>query len=114
MRARIRENKMPRSDVESTNLHMLNVIRLGIEADRVGTCIRFALSAPQAERLRSLNQEQLWAFVAHVGQTTLFPPRQDLLALLQAPIPLAGTLAAAHTPRPPDPLDAMNPATSND
>ena len=103
---------MPRSDVESTNLHMLNVIRLSIEADRVGACARFALSAPLAERLRSLTQEQLWAFVVHVGQSTLFPPRQDLLALLNAPLPLAATLAAAHTPRPAPAPEISNQATS--
>lgn len=103
---------MPRSDVESTNLHMLNVIRLGIEADRVGTCSRFALSATLAERLRGLTQEQLWAFVAHVGQTTLFPPRQDMLALLSAPLPLAGPLAAARAPRAGSPPSAPGHSSS--
>lgn len=112
--ARITENKMPRSDVESTNLHMLNVIRLSIEADRIGACARFALSAPLAERLRSLTQEQLWAFVVHIGQTTLFPPRQNLLALLDAPRPLVGTLAAAQTPRPDPPREVVNPGASAD
>lgn len=105
---------MPRSEVESTNLHMLNVIRLSIEADRVGACARFAMSAPLSERLRSLTQEQLWAFVVHVGQTTLFPPRQDLLALLDAPRPLVGTLAAAQAPRPASPQETVNPGTTAD
>lgn len=105
---------MPRSDVESTNLHMLSVIRLSIEADRVGACARFSVSAPLVERLRSLTQEQLWAFVVHIGQTTLFPPRQDLLALLNAPLPLAATLAAAHTPRPAPPPEVGSTATSAD
>ena len=99
---------MPRSDVESTNLHMLNIIRLSIQTDRVGACARFSLSAALADRLRSLTQEQLWAFVVHVGQTTLFPPRHDLLALLDAPMPLVGTLAAAHTPRPAPPPQAVD------
>lgn len=105
---------MPRSDVESTNLHMLNIIRLGIETDRVGASSRFALSAALVERVRSLTQEQLWAFVAHIGQSTLFPPREDLLALLNAPVPLAGPLAAVRTPRPappPSPPDSSTPVT---
>ncbi|MBT9597765.1 MAG: hypothetical protein IV094_17420 [Vitreoscilla sp.] len=102
---------MPRSDVESTNLHMLNIIRLGIETDRVGTSSRFALSAALIERVRSLTQEQLWAFVAHIGQSTLFPPREDLLALLNAPVPLAGPLAAVRTPRPAPPLSPSDTST---
>lgn len=91
---------MPKTDVESTNMHMLCAIRLGIEADRVAASSKFALSAALADRLGGLSHEQLWAFVTHVGPTTLFPPRQDLLALLDAPTPLTGTLAAVRTPRP--------------
>lgn len=102
---------MPHTDVESTNLHMLCAIRLGIEADRVAASSQFALSATLADRLRGLSHEQLWAFVAHVGQTTLFPPRQDLLALLDAPVPLTGTLAAVRTPRPAPPPESA-PCTS--
>ena len=33
------------TDVESTNLHLLHAIRLGLERDRVDSCCRFALSA---------------------------------------------------------------------
>lgn len=92
------------TDVQSTNLHLLQVIRLGIELDRVETCCRFALNAALADHLQTLGHEQLWSVVAHVGQNTLFPPRQDLLAILQAPRPLAGPLAAAHSARPSAPL----------
>jgi hypothetical protein len=56
-----------------------------------------------ADHLRTLSLEQLWSVVAHVGQNTLFPPRQDLLAILQAPGPLAGPLAAARPARPAPP-----------
>lgn len=92
------------TDVQSTNLHLLQVIRLGIELDRVETCCRFALNAALADHLQTLSHEQLWSVVAHVGQNTLFPPRQDLLAILQAPRPLAGPLAAAHSARPSEPV----------
>lgn len=92
------------TDVQSTNLHLLQVIRLGIERDRVETCCRFALHAALADHLRSLSHEQLWSIVVHVGQNTLFPPRQDLVSILQAPTPLAGALAAAHAARPTPPV----------
>ncbi len=87
-------------DVQSTNLHLLHAIRLGVEIDRVATCCKFALNAALADHLRTMSHEQLWSFVTHVGQNTLFPPRQDLLSLLQAPTPLAGPLAAVHAARP--------------
>ena len=87
-------------DVQSTNLLLLHAIRLGVEIDRVATCCKFALNAALADHLRTMSHEQLWCVVTHVGQNTLFPPRQDLLALLQAPTPLAGPLAAVHAARP--------------
>ena len=88
------------TDVQSTNLHLLHTIRLGVELDRVTTSCKFALNAALADHLRTLSHEQLWSVVVHVGQNTLFPPRQDLLALLQTPIPLTGPLAAVHAARP--------------
>jgi hypothetical protein len=91
------------TDVESTNLRMLCAIRLGIEQDRVATCAKFALNAALADHLTTLSQDQLWSFVAHVGQTTLFPPRLDLLSLLEAPVSLVGPLAAVRPPRPSSP-----------
>ena len=91
------------TDVESINLRTLCTIRLGIEQDRVATCAKFALNAALADHLTTLSQEQLWSIVAHVGQTTLFPPRLDLLSLLKAPAPLVGPLAAVRTPRPSPP-----------
>ncbi|PCO34686.1 hypothetical protein CQA09_28410, partial [Klebsiella pneumoniae] len=57
----------------------------GIAQDRVSTCCKFGLDAAQADFLGAMSQEQLWAFVDQIGQSTLFPPRQDLLALLKAP-----------------------------
>lgn len=91
-------NLLHRTDVMSTNLHMLSAIRLALEEDRIGASCRFALDASLADHLSGLGQEQLWALVMHVGQSTLFPPRQDLLGILRLPIPLTGALAAANPP----------------
>ena len=86
------------TDVQATNLNMLFAIRLGIERDRVTTCSKFAVHAALADHLQSLDPQQLWSIVAHTGQASLFPPRHDLLTLLQAPISLTGPLAAVHAP----------------
>jgi hypothetical protein len=94
-------NDLQLSDVQSTNLHLLQAIRLGLERDRVNTCCKFALDAELADRLRGQSFEQLTSFVVNVGQTSLFPPRDDLLALLAAPAPLAAPLAAVRWPRAP-------------
>jgi hypothetical protein len=88
------------TDVQLTNLYLLQAIRLGIAQDRVSTCCKFGLDAAQADYLGAMSQEDLWSFVAHIGQSTLFPPRQDLLALLNAPAPLQASLAAVQAPKP--------------
>lgn len=90
----------PLSDVQSTNLQLLYAIRLGMECDLVGTCRKFGLHANQAERLRSMTAEELWTLVHAIGQTSLFVPRSDILALIDAPAMLVATLAAAHPPSP--------------
>ena len=69
------------------------------ERDRVSTCCKFALDAELADYLRTQSLDQLMSFVANVGQTSLFPPREDLLSLLTAPAPLAAPLAAVRLPR---------------
>jgi hypothetical protein len=40
--------------------------------------------------------QQVMAIVANIGDATLFPPRRDLLALLDKPLPLARPLAAVQ------------------
>lgn len=92
---------LQQTDVMSTNLHMLSAIRLGLERDRVAASCRFALDQALADHLCALGQEHLWALVTHVGQTTLFPPRRDLAALLTLPAALTGPLAAVHSSRDP-------------
>ena len=86
------------SDVQCINLNVLTAIKIGILHDKVATCCRFSLDAAQAEHLGSLSTDQIWAIVANVGHATLFPPRHDLLALLQTPLPLAGPLATVRSP----------------
>ena len=88
------------SDIQYINLSVLTAIKIGVLNNKVEACCKFALDATQAEVIGGLNAEQIWAIVANVGPTTLFPPRPDLLKLLQMPLPLAGLLAAfrSHTP----------------
>jgi hypothetical protein len=77
------------------NLNQLMTIRDGAMLDPAMTCCRFGLDAQQARRLTALGIHQIMAIVANVGDTTLFPPRRDLLALLDMPLPLTRPLAAA-------------------
>jgi len=97
-------NQLKLSDVQISNLTLLLTIRDGLLQDRLATSCKFALTAALADQLRTLSPDDLWSTVSHVGQNTLFPPRQDLLALLQAPKPLAGTLAAVNAPWPSPPF----------
>lgn len=88
------------SDVEWINLNMLATIHAGLQGDPAAACSRYALDAAQAERLRHMPLDELWSLVLHVGDTTLFPPRADLLTLLAVPHALAGPLALVHHARP--------------
>ena len=88
------------SDVEWINLNVLAVIHAGLQNDRAATCCKFGLDAAQADDLRGLSLDDLWSLVVHIGDTTLFPPRADLVNLLRTPRPLAGPLALVHAPKP--------------
>ena len=88
------------SEVEWINLNVLVVIHSGLQNDRAATCSKFALDAEQADYLRYLNLDDLWSLAIHVGDTTLFPPRADLVTLLSTPRPLAGPLALVRPPTP--------------
>jgi len=87
------------SDVQIANLTLLLTIRDGVLQDRTAACCRFALDATQADRLGAMSIQQVMAIVANVGDATLFPPRRDLVALLDKPLPLARPLAAVHAAR---------------
>ena len=89
------------SDVQSTNLQLLHVILVGAQRDLVETCRKFHLHATQAERLRTMQPSEIWSLVHAVGDTSLFVPRNDFLALIDSPPALAGTLAAVRPPFPP-------------
>lgn len=91
-------NHVHLSDVQYFNLSALTAIKIGMQQDKISTCCKFGLNAAQAEHLGSLRMEQIWAIVANVGPTSLFPPRPDLLTLLQTPLPLAGPLASVRLP----------------
>lgn len=88
------------TDIEWINLNMLATIRAGLQHDRASTCCKFALDAAQADYLQELGLQELWSLVIHIGDTTLFPPRADLVTLLSTPRALAGPLALAHPPTP--------------
>lgn len=91
------------SDVQSTNLQLLHVILVGTERDLVGTCRKYSMHATQAERLRTMNPAHIWPLVHAIGETSLFVPRSDFVALIDSPLALAGALAAAHPPSPTPP-----------
>ncbi|HRH89023.1 MAG TPA: hypothetical protein PLO41_19410 [Rubrivivax sp.] len=94
-------NQAQLSDVQIANLTLLLTIRDSVRYDKPAACCRFALDGPQAARLGAISIQQVMAIVANVGDTTLFPPRRDLIALLDIPLPLVRPLAAAQaTPQP--------------
>lgn len=87
------------TDAEWINLNALVVIRAGLQHDMASTCSRYGLTTEQANNLRNLSLDDLWSLVIHIGDTTLFPPRADLVTLLSAPRPLAGPMALVHPPK---------------
>lgn len=91
---------MTLTDMQWINLNTLTFIRAGLEHDRASTCGKFALDAAQADYLKGLSLDDLYSLVIDVGDTTLFPPRADLVTLLSTPRPLAGPLALVRQPRP--------------
>jgi len=88
------------TDVEWINLNVLVVIHTGLQHERASTCCKFALDAEQADYLKGLSLDDLWSLAIHVGDTTLFPPRADLMTLLSTPRPLVGPLALVRPPAP--------------
>ncbi|AEF88736.1 hypothetical protein DelCs14_1707 [Delftia sp. Cs1-4] len=97
------------SEVQLSNLTLLLTMRDSISRDRVMACGLFGLREPDAQYLSSLSPTQILAIVANVGNETLFAPRNDLFALLQSPLPLAGALCAVHPPFPVRPAATAAP-----
>ncbi len=87
------------SDVQLANLTLLLTIRDSVLQDRAAACLRFALDAVQADRLAGMTVQQAMALVANLGDATLFPPRTDLVQLLDTPLPLVRPVAAVHAAR---------------
>lgn len=90
---------LPLSETQLINLTLLLTVRDALALDRAAACCRYDVDAALADRLAGLNAHQVLAFVEHVGDTVLFPPRQDLAALLDAPLPLMRPLAVARSTR---------------
>ena len=88
------------SEVERINLNVLFIIHAGLQNDWASTCCKFALNAEQANYLQGLSLDDLWSLAIHIGDTTLFPPRADLVTLLSTPRPLAGPLALVRPAAP--------------
>jgi hypothetical protein len=86
------------SDVQLANLSMLITMRDNIKRDPVSACCKFGLRADQARSFGDLTIDHILAMVANVGQECLFPPRDDLLALLKLPVPLAGPITSVRPP----------------
>lgn len=86
------------SDVQLINLSMLMTIRDNIKRDLVSACCKFGLHADQARFFGDLSIDRILAIVANIGQECLFPPREDLLALLSLPAPLTGPITLVHPP----------------
>ncbi len=93
-------NHVKLTDVEWINLNVLVVIHAGLQNDWASTCSKFALDAEQANYLKSLSLDDLWSLAIHIGNTTLFPPRADLVTLLSTPRPLVGPLALVRPAAP--------------
>ena len=87
------------SDVQLVNLSLLITMRDNIKRDPVSACCKFGLRAEQATFFGDLSIEHILAMVANVGQECLFPPREDLLALLRLPAPLAGPITSVRPPK---------------
>jgi hypothetical protein len=86
------------SDVQFANLSMLLTMRDNIKGDLVSACCKFGLRADHARFLGDLSIEHILAMVANAGQECLFPPRDDLVALLKLPVPLAGAMTSVRPP----------------
>jgi len=92
------------SEVQLSNLTLLLTMRDSIGRDPTLACSQFGLRERDAQYLSSLSPTQILAIVVNVGNETLFAPRSDLFALLQSPLPIAGTLCAVHPPCPVTPV----------
>ena len=101
-------NAVHLSDVQLLNLSVLMTMQASIKNDPVAACLKFNLSAAQAQRVEGLGQQQLQAIVANRADESLFKLRDDFWPLLDAPLGLqvplstvrfSGALAAVVEPK---------------
>lgn len=87
------------SNVQFVNLSNLVTIRDSVKQDRVSASCQFGLSEAQASYFGNLSFNEILNIVANLGDECLFPPRQDLLLLLNLPLPLARPVTSVHPPQ---------------
>ena len=92
-------NRIQFSEIQLINLSALLAIRDGIKRDRVSTCCQFGISSEAVTFIEALSTDRIVGIVANFGNECLFPPRHDLIRLLQLPLPLTGPVAAVHPPQ---------------
>lgn len=102
------------SELQIINLSMFLAIRDGIKRDPISTCCQFGITSEAASFIGELSIDRIFVIVANFGNECLFPPRPDLLSLLQLPVSLTGPVAAVHPPHKAThssfPVCAENPA----
>lgn len=84
------------STVQIANLTMLMTIQNSIKTDEIAACCHFGLQREQAQYIASLAPPHLITIIVHLGNESLFFPRQDILNVLQQPMPLARVMSAAQ------------------
>lgn len=94
------------STVQITNLTMLMTIQDSIKTDEIAACCHFGLQRNQAQYIAGLSFPQLLTIVVHLGNESLFFLRQDILSVLQHPLPLVGVMSATQ------PLDSASVSPS--
>lgn len=84
------------STVQIGNLAMLMTIQDSIKTDEIAACCHFGLQRDQAQYLAGLSFLHLMTIIVHLGNESLFFLRQDILNVLQHPMPLVGVMSAAQ------------------
>lgn len=98
------------SNVQRMNLSALLTVRDDLKHDVVSACCKYGLRPEQGRFIEALSVDQILAVVGNMGEECLFPPRRDLIDLLNTPIPLAGPLASVH---PPSQVASAGPTTAS-
>lgn len=84
------------TDVQYLNLLFVNAIRSQVLSDPVSATYQFRMSPVMVAKLAAMTQEELASLIQGNPHESLFVPRSDLAALLDAPVELLGTLLAVR------------------